>query len=189
MMFSSGVTLNTCHDVEIGVISAEQLTINGRPIKNKAFATVVAGGCPNLKSYSTRIDEEGGHCPCWNEKFLVNLASTSRYILVEVHRRGSSGDKIVGRAWIPVSDFSDEYSVPVANRLHFLSYRLRDTKGLKNGIVNVSIRVLSPTETSPCSSSSSPVFYSGSRPGMVTGFPVQLHAGTAVNQEEFGSRA
>ncbi|KAI4311528.1 hypothetical protein MLD38_036414 [Melastoma candidum] len=176
MMFSLGVTLTTCHDVEVGVLSAEQLTINGRPIKNRAFATVRDECCPNLKSCSTEIDKEGRQCPRWKEKFLVNLASSSRNILVEVHRRGSSRDKIVGRAWIPVSDFSDEYSVPVTNRLHLLSYRLRDTKGVRNGIVNVSIRVLSPTEKSvspsPSSSVTSQASCSGSRCGTVTGFPV-----------------
>ncbi|KAI4369900.1 hypothetical protein MLD38_018295 [Melastoma candidum] len=147
------------HTLEITVISAEDLTANGRPIKNNAFALLKtddtgrgpSSHCSCSKSYSTRIDEDGGHSPSWNEKITVKLPVSSLGVVVEVLRKGSSRDKMVGMARIPKSDFTGEYSVPVTNHLHFLSYRLRDPRGVKNGIINLSIRVTS----SSCSSSAS----------------------------------
>ncbi|KAI4369899.1 hypothetical protein MLD38_018294 [Melastoma candidum] len=143
------------HTLEVTVLSAEDLTANHRPIKSKAFASLRTedrgGGpsthCSGSKSYSTRINEDGGQSPSWNEKLTVKLPVSSTGVVVEVLRKGSSGDRMVGMARIPKSDFTGEYSVPVTNHLHFLSYRLRDPRGVKNGIINVAVRV-----TSSCSS-------------------------------------
>ncbi|KAL0379570.1 UNVERIFIED_CONTAM: hypothetical protein Sangu_0021300 [Sesamum angustifolium] len=62
-------------------------------------------------------------------------ASPCRFLTVEVH----SPANIVGTANIPVSDFAGGF-LP-ANYLSFLSYRLRDANGEKNGIINLSVKV------------------------------------------------
>lgn len=142
-MFSlSATSSNSCLALEITVISAERLTINDRPVRNNAYVTVTTAD--NGSWSESRIDRDRGHSPSWNEKLWLGMPLGLKDIVVEVRRRGSSGDRIVGMARIPVSDFTGEYSVPVLNHLHFLSYRLRDAKGMKNGIINVSVRVTSP---------------------------------------------
>lgn len=129
--------------LEITIISAEDLRLHlSRPIKkNSAFATVRSG--PN-NSLSTRVDQEGGTSPCWNEKLHLALHPTARSFTVEVHCKAGfgSGSKLVGSAEIPVSDIVEDF-VP-AHQLHFLSYRLREQDGERNGIVNLSVRMLGP---------------------------------------------
>ncbi|KAL3737716.1 hypothetical protein ACJRO7_019273 [Eucalyptus globulus] len=140
--------------LEVTVISGEDLRINDRPIKNNAFVTVKADSCGLPSSQdSTKPDAQSESHPCWDEKLHVDLPAGSRYILVEVCRRTSSaGDKLVATAWIPVSDFVGDYTPE--NYLHFLSYRLRDAKGLRNGIINISVRVVSSSYKGTLSSSS-----------------------------------
>ncbi|XP_056160355.1 BON1-associated protein 1-like [Syzygium oleosum] len=141
------------HDrsLEVTIISGEDLRINDRPIKNNAFVTVKADSCCSPSSHdSTKPDARGESYPYWDEKLHVELPAGSRYIIAEVRRRSSSaGDKLVGTAWILVSDFVGDYTPE--NYLHFLSYRLRDAKGLRNGIINISVRVI----TSSCKGASS----------------------------------
>ncbi|KAI4311530.1 hypothetical protein MLD38_036416 [Melastoma candidum] len=172
------------HTLEVTVISAEDLTANDRPVKNKAFASLRtqdrAAGSESLrsfpKSYSTRIDEHGGTSPSWNEKLTVKLPTSSPGVVVDVLRKGSSGDKIVGTARIPKSDFTGEYSVPVPNHLHFLSYRLRDPRGVKNGIINVAVRVTSSYSSPAGLRISHAAWYKGGSSyggeGTVVGYPV-----------------
>ncbi|KAF8027001.1 hypothetical protein BT93_E0046 [Corymbia citriodora subsp. variegata] len=140
--------------LEVTVISGEDLRINDKPIKNNAFVTVKADshGSPSSQD-STKPDARSESYPYWDEKLHVDLPADSPYVVVKVCRRTSSaGDKHVGTAWIPVSDFIGEYTPE--NYLRFLSYRLRDAKGLRNGIINISVRVVSSSykRTSSCSS-------------------------------------
>jgi hypothetical protein len=63
-------------------------------------------------------------------------------ITLEVHCRTLSVDRIIGSARMPVSDFMGGYFPE--GYLSFLSYRLKDTKGFENGIINVSVRLRAP---------------------------------------------
>lgn len=167
--------------LEVTIISGEDLRINGRPIKNNAFVTVKADSrCPSSSHESTKPDARGDGYPYWDEKLHVELPAGSPYIVVEVCRRSSSaGDKLVGAAWIPVSDFVGGYAPE--NYLHFLSYRLRDAEGLRNGIINISLRVVASSHkgASSCSSPSPPPALAFRMPvdrenhgGTVTGVPI-----------------
>ncbi|XP_030466393.2 BON1-associated protein 1-like [Syzygium oleosum] len=168
------------HDrsLEVTVISGEDLRINNRPIKNNAFVTVKADSCCSPSSHdSTKPDARGESYPYWNEKLHVELPAGSRYVVAEVRRRSSSAeDSLVGTARIPVSDFIGGYTPE--NYLHFLSYRLKDAKGLRNGIINISVRVVTSSYKGASSSSSTsvpefriPVDQEKSG-GTVTGVPV-----------------
>ncbi|XP_056160609.1 BON1-associated protein 2-like [Syzygium oleosum] len=165
--------------LEVTVISGEDLRINDRPIKNNAFVTVKADCGSPWSHDSTKPDDQGESYPYWDEKLHVDLPAGSRHLVVEVLRRSSSaGDRPVGTAWIPVSDFI------YTNYARFLSYRLRDAKGLRNGIINISVRVVSSSckeslSCKGCSSSSSPSVPEFGMPadreknsGTVTGVPV-----------------
>ncbi|XP_031394022.1 BON1-associated protein 2 [Punica granatum] len=126
--------------LELTVISGEDLRIKGKPIRNNAYAIIKTNNVPNA---TTKVDQEGGSYPYWDEKLLVDLPLRTFFITVEVRRRTSSGvGQLIGAASIPVSDFIGGYTPE--NYLHFLSYRLRDAVGERNGIVNVSVRVKSP---------------------------------------------
>lgn len=131
--------------VEITVISGEDLRVNSRrPVKKNAFAVVRT----DSKNYQmTRVDTEGGSYSTWNEKLVMNLPAHARFLTVEVHCKTSSGDRVIGTARVPVSDFSGG-STP-ESYLHFLSYRLRDDKGERNGIVNLSVRMKVPERVVP----------------------------------------
>ncbi|XP_010040910.2 BON1-associated protein 1 [Eucalyptus grandis] len=163
--------------LEVTIISGEDLRINDRPIKNNAFVTVKADSCCSPSSQdSTKPDAQGESYPYWDGKLRVELPAGSRYIVVEVCRRSfSTGDKLVGTAWIPVSDFIGDYTPE--NYLHFLSYRLRDAKGLRNGIINISVRVVSSSYKGTSSCSSRP-------PPLVPGFRMpadrENHGGTVT---------
>ncbi|PIN21994.1 hypothetical protein CDL12_05294 [Handroanthus impetiginosus] len=103
-----------------------------KPVKKNAFVVV---RCDPFNSRSTGMDREGGSYPAWNEKLVMELPVHSRFITVEAH----SGSKLIGTANIPVSDFAGGY-LP-ENYLSFLSYRLRNANGEKNGIINLSVKV------------------------------------------------
>ncbi|XP_065864303.1 BON1-associated protein 2-like [Euphorbia lathyris] len=168
-------------NLEITVLSAENLRLNGKPVKKDAFVVVKTD---NLNCRSTRADHEGGSNLIWNQKLEMEMASHSRFITVQVECRiNGSENRLIGTASIPVSDFSGGY-FPI-NYLHLLSYRLRDGRGEKNGIINVSVKVVKgladyvlPPVRKNCSSSS---FYSGTR----WGSPVQgnsyYHGGGVVS--------
>lgn len=126
--------------LEITVISGEALHVNrSKPVKKKAFV-IVQTDANNSKS--TKIDVQGGSYPLWNEKFDLLMPMHARFITVEVQRKGSNGNnKVIGRVNIPDTDFIGGWFPD--NYLHFLSYRLRDGKGERNGIINLSVRVKS----------------------------------------------
>ncbi|CAI9781565.1 unnamed protein product [Fraxinus pennsylvanica] len=125
--------------IEITVISGEDLRVNRRqPVKKNTFVIV-----QTFSSRTTKMDTDGGSYPVWNEKLVMELPMHANFINVSVQCKAfSSGNKLIGTARIPVSDFSGGY-LP-ENYLSFLSYRLRDRNGEKNGIINLSVKVIGP---------------------------------------------
>ncbi|GMI99040.1 BON ASSOCIATION PROTEIN 1-LIKE, BON association protein 2 [Hibiscus trionum] len=125
--------------LEITILSAEDLRIDNRPVKKNAFVVVSIDA---FNSKTTKIDREGGSYPSWNDKLVMEMPVQTRFITLQVkYCKGSSsgGEKVVGVARIPVTDFVGGYSPETC--LQHLSYRLRDPKGLKNGIINVCLRL------------------------------------------------
>ncbi|XP_027925902.1 uncharacterized protein LOC114183179 [Vigna unguiculata] len=109
--------------MEITIISAETLCMNGKPIRKDTYVVVHTQSC--TKFFKTRTEEEGGRKnPSWNEEFLVDGANN---ITLEVQWKTWLGFKSVGAARIAVSKFVSE------NSLQFLSYRIWDEKGKRNG--------------------------------------------------------
>ncbi|XP_058106637.1 BON1-associated protein 2-like [Magnolia sinica] len=130
--------------LEITVISAEALCISNNLIKKNAFVTVQTDSCNCI---STSVDRDGGGYPTWNEKLQLPLPANARSIAVMVQCKTSSGSsKMIGMANIPMSDIVGGY-VP-AHHLHFLSYRLRQQDGERNGIINLSIKMVGPVNVS-----------------------------------------
>ncbi|KAJ6722877.1 hypothetical protein OIU74_007459 [Salix koriyanagi] len=135
-----------CHKasrtVEVTVLSAENLRLDRKSVKKNTYVVVRVDP---LNSGSTRADFEGGSSPSWNEKLTLHMPFQSRFISLEVKCRTGSGDRVIGTASLPVSDILGDYSPE--SHLHFLSYRLRDARGERNGIINVSARVKMPVES------------------------------------------
>ncbi|XP_061340188.1 BON1-associated protein 2-like [Gastrolobium bilobum] len=157
--------------VEITILKAENLQVNKRFIRGNAFVTVQTDACSDVST--TKVDSEGGSYPSWNEKVIINVPLHASFIIVEVKcKTSSTGSNSVGMAKIPVSDFIGGY-VP-ENQVHFLSYRLWDSKCRRNGVINVSVRV--KVSEHSCSNSMSlpvkgvPVAGNGLT-GVVTGIP------------------
>ncbi|KAE8703677.1 putative RING/U-box superfamily protein [Hibiscus syriacus] len=127
--------------LEITILSAEDLRIHNKPVKKNAFVVVSTDAFNNK---ATKIDREGGSYPTWNEKLVMEMPMQTRFITFQVKScKGSSGGgKTVGFARIPVTDFIGGYSPESC--LRYLSYRLMDPKGLKNGIINVYLRLKEP---------------------------------------------
>ncbi|XP_050156384.1 BON1-associated protein 2-like [Malus sylvestris] len=123
--------------LEIKVISAENLQLDRKPIKKNASVTVQTH--TNNQVLTTEMDTEGGAYPLWNEKLVLDLPTYSKSITVEVQCKTSSRVRTIGTATISASDFVGGY-VP-EGYLHFLSYRLRNHKGERNGIINISVRM------------------------------------------------
>ncbi|KAM1140592.1 hypothetical protein ACFX2I_040658 [Malus domestica] len=146
--------------LEITVISAGNLQLNRKPISKNTSVTVRTD--TNSQFRTTDMDTEGGAYPQWNEKLVLDLPTHSKSITVEVQCQTSYGVRTFATATIPASDFVGGY-VP-EGYLHFLSYRLRDYKGEKNGIINISVRMKVPEMYSSCASSTT------SSPSMM-GFP------------------
>ncbi|KAL5727605.1 hypothetical protein ACHQM5_000784 [Ranunculus cassubicifolius] len=123
--------------IEVTIISAEDLRHNGRPVKKNTFVTIETDS--NSTPLFTSTDTVGGSYPSWNEKLEFSFPYNGKNIRLDVKCKIGSSVKTIGSVFIPLSDFLEDY-VP-ANCLHFLSYRLRDHDGDRNGIVNLSIRV------------------------------------------------
>ncbi|KAK3038075.1 hypothetical protein RJ639_031629 [Escallonia herrerae] len=106
------------------VISGEGLRVNRTtPVKKN---TLVILRTESREGQATRVDTEGGSCPVWNEKFVVDMPMHARFVTAEVQCKTSAGNKVIGTAKIPVSDFVGG---------------LRDDKGERNGIINLSVKV------------------------------------------------
>ncbi|KAL8495333.1 hypothetical protein ACS0TY_019478 [Phlomoides rotata] len=130
--------------IEITVISAENLLVNKKQPVMKPVSVRVK--IDPYCSKSTGLDREGGSFPAWNEKLVMDLPVNARFVAVEVH----SGSRVVATASVPVSDFAGG-NLP-ENYLSLLSYRLRDGRGGKNGIINLSVKVRG-TGNSGCAAS------------------------------------
>ena len=156
--------------LEITILSGEDLRIDNKSVKKNVFV-IVSIDPFNYKT--TKMDGEGRSYPSWNDKLVMDMPMQTRFITLEVKCKASGGDKTVGFATIPVTDFIGGYSPETC--LQFLSYRLRNPKGLKNGIVNVSVRVKEPLHA--CSSQAAAaglgIPIDGRKDfGVVTGFPI-----------------
>ncbi|KAL5727609.1 hypothetical protein ACHQM5_000788 [Ranunculus cassubicifolius] len=121
---------------QITILSAEDLRINGRPVKKNTFVTIETDA---NSSQCTTTAINGGSNPSWNEKLDFSLPLHVKSMRLVVKCKKGPSERTIGSVSIPFSDFFEDY-VP-ANCLHFLSYRLRDQEGDRNGIVNISIRV------------------------------------------------
>lgn len=126
------------YSLEITIISCEGLRINRqKSVKKNTFVTVQTDS-QNVNR--TQLDIKGGSYPAWNEKLYVQLPMHVHYLSIDVQCKVSStANKFIGRAKIPVSEFTGAYFPE--NYLHILSYRLRDENGERNGIINFSIRM------------------------------------------------
>ncbi|KAF3582721.1 hypothetical protein DY000_02036050 [Brassica cretica] len=125
--------------LEIELISAEGLKVNGKPVKRQTFGVV---RIDQETHHKCKVDEQGGSYPIWQDRIKTEMAvdGSVRFITVEVFYKTSGGaEKNVGVAKIPVTDFMGGFAP--RGHLNFLSYRLRDAYGDKSGIVNVSIMV------------------------------------------------
>ncbi|XWS46033.1 hypothetical protein CRYUN_Cryun14cG0030200 [Craigia yunnanensis] len=158
--------------LEITILSAEDLRIDNKSVKKNAFVVV---SIDPLNSKTTKMDGEGGSYPSWNDKLVMDMPMQTRFVSLEVKCKGSGGDKTVGFARIPMTDFIGGYSPETC--LQFLSYRLRDPKGLKNGIINVSVRVNEPLHacSSLAAASGLGISIDGRKDfGVVTGIPISI---------------
>ncbi|CAL1404292.1 unnamed protein product [Linum trigynum] len=124
--------------LEFTILSAEDLRIDGRPVRKNAFVVVKTG--PS-NSGSTGADRHGGSYPLWHERVVVAMpVPTTKSVTVEVQCRVGSGNRVVGSVAVPVSDFLG--GLTPEGYLNFLSYRLWDPRWVRNGIVNFSVRVV-----------------------------------------------
>ena len=172
-------SLSSSRTIEITVLSGENLCLDRRSIKKNAFVVVRSNGGNDFRT--TGIDVNGGSNPNWNEKLLLELPLHATALTVEVYCKTSTGNRLVGTAMVPISDFTGGY-LP-ENYMHFLSYRLRNQKGERNGIINLSVRTkVPPAQEYSCSAASSssatawevgvPVGKSDFGCGVVIGVPI-----------------
>ncbi|XP_076903488.1 BON1-associated protein 1-like [Bidens hawaiensis] len=153
--------------LELTIISAESLSLKGkRSVKKNAYAVVKTQRGDHL---ATRMDPENGAYPSWNHKLSIRMPMHEPFFTLEV-RCNNSDDHAIGSVRVPVSDFTAVYFP--CNYLHFLSYRLRDRYGERNGIINLSVKVVKqqPTSTSTAYSSSPVTAAMGK--GQLGGVPV-----------------
>lgn len=136
--------------LEITVLSGEDLQLDRRSIKKNAYVVVRSESAESYRA--TEMDNgEGGSCPNWNERLVLDLPLHAQAVALEVHCKTAFGDRIVGSASVPVSDIAGGY-VP-DTFLHFLSYRLRDSRGQRNGVINISVRTKVAAPEYTCSAS------------------------------------
>lgn len=172
--------------VEFTILSAENLQVNKRHIKGNAFVTVQSDASSDVATTKVDNNSSSEGYPSWNEKVAVEVPLHARFITIEVKCKTSlsfigsisNNSSVVGIARVPVSDFVGGY-VP-ENQLHFLSYRLWDSKVRRNGVINISVRVkASQHSNSNCSGSMTGVPVTGvpvaagtnCSTGVVTGIP------------------
>ncbi|KAJ0053109.1 hypothetical protein Pint_00360 [Pistacia integerrima] len=127
--------------LEIKVLSAEDLRIGGRSVKKNAFAIVKVDP---WNYHGTKVDPLGGSYPKWDEILEIILPVGATSLTLEVQCKTSSGDRLIGTGNLPLSDIIEDYTPE--HYLRFLSYILKDTKGKRNGIINLSVRVKMPKQ-------------------------------------------
>ncbi|XP_054785137.1 BON1-associated protein 2-like [Prosopis cineraria] len=126
--------------LEVKVLSAEGLTVDRKPVTKNVFVEVRAETL-NCSTTSPGTAEGARGNPSWNETLMVEMPPHARSITFDVKCKTSMGAKSVGIARIALSDFLGGI-VPESCQ-QFLSYRLRDWEGRRNGIINFSVRVKS----------------------------------------------
>ncbi|CAN6480709.1 unnamed protein product [Victoria cruziana] len=124
--------------LEVSIFSAESLRFPTGTIGKNAFVVVGTDSCNRR---ATSVDHRGGAYPSWNEKFMLPFPQQVRSIEVDVRCQTALGQKSVGRSTIAVSEFVGVYDIPCGHS-HFLSYRLHDKEGKRNGIINLAVKVL-----------------------------------------------
>ncbi|KAJ8900518.1 hypothetical protein K2173_025295 [Erythroxylum novogranatense] len=173
----------TFFTLEIVIFSAENLSLDKKPVKRNTFVVVKTDP---FNSKSTKADFEGESSPSWNEKLVMVMPMYARFITLQVLCRVGSVDRVIGNVDVPASDFLGKYCSAPEWYEHILSYRLKNEKGEKNGIVNLSIKISdkgSPApvtrnnKSKPCASSSKPAMGVPVGPGrhdggVVMGIPV-----------------
>ncbi|CAL0318339.1 unnamed protein product [Lupinus luteus] len=157
--------------LEVTVLSAEDLRINGNPATNNIYVVVRA---ESLTSHTTAMTGHGsgGGFHSWNEKFTVDMAMHANSITFEVKCKTDIGVRDVGVARIAISDF---FGGLVPDQvLQFFSYRLRDWDGLPNGVINFSVRVVEPAleEAEGVAASEKMVGGTSSSNNVVLGIPI-----------------
>ncbi|CAK8560890.1 unnamed protein product [Lathyrus sativus] len=128
--------------LELTVLSAQDIHVNGEPVTTDVFVVVRA---ESTTAHTTPLSTVDNGVHSWNEKFTVELSTYARSISFEVKYQTATGVRDIGVARIAVSDFLGG-SVPETS-LQFLSYTLRDWNGLRNGVINFSVRVVLEEET------------------------------------------
>ncbi|KAK7406350.1 hypothetical protein VNO78_07974 [Psophocarpus tetragonolobus] len=157
--------------VEMTILSAENLQMNRKSIRGSTFVTVQSDASSEA-SAATKVDSEGGSYPSWNEKVVMDVPLHARFITVEVKCKTSSSSSVsnsVGVARIPVSDLIGRY-MPL-NQLHYLSYRLWDGKVNRNGVINISVRVIVAEHSMSFSAVTGVPVPGNPSTGVVTGIP------------------
>ncbi|WCJ26205.1 hypothetical protein M5689_008040 [Euphorbia peplus] len=141
--------------MEITVLSAQGLkSSSSSPFSGRLrpFITITtypaatpSDGDKNGHMYTTRIDEQGGVNPKWNDKFHVPIEPSffaNRYssICLELYtKRLIMGKLFLGWCQIPVTDLG--FPAP-EDAVRFLNYRLRDRDGTRgHGIINLAIKL------------------------------------------------
>ncbi|KAJ1414823.1 C2 domain [Sesbania bispinosa] len=119
------------HTIEITILSAENLCMNGKPIRKNSYVVMSATTNPKFLT-TTMSGEESGNYPSWNEKFTVEFCEASKYITLEVQCKTWLGVRSVGTAQIAVSDVLGGFVGQ--NCLQFLSYRLWDGRVREMGL-------------------------------------------------------
>ncbi|KAK7256691.1 hypothetical protein RIF29_30148 [Crotalaria pallida] len=108
-----------------------QLRVDCKPATKNLYVVVRP---ESIKSYTTAMAEEGNVNPSWNQKFMVDMPMHARCITFEVKCKTSMGVKDVGVARVAASEFLG--GVVPDHCLQFLSFRLRDWEGRRNGVLN-----------------------------------------------------
>ncbi|XP_045798584.1 BON1-associated protein 1-like [Trifolium pratense] len=127
--------------VEITILNVENICANKNSIKKNAFVSLECDSSNEI-CYSTKENSEecgGGSCLSWNEKLVMEVPFNARFIIADVKCKTSWGNiKSVGMARIPLSDLYVQ-----DNQVQFLSYRLWDSNVMRNGVINISVKVKS----------------------------------------------
>ncbi|KAI3701149.1 hypothetical protein L2E82_45794 [Cichorium intybus] len=139
--------------LQLTIISAEDLSLTKTHLVKKNTYVVIKVDSNN--DQITTMDTQNGSYPSWNEKFLIDVPMHVKSFTLEVRCKNFSGHHVVGSARVPMSDFIGGYFP--CNYLQFLSYRLRDRYDERNGIINLSVKMMPANNTA---SSSIPTTYS-----------------------------
>ncbi|KAI9110032.1 hypothetical protein K1719_019073 [Acacia pycnantha] len=126
--------------LEVNVLSAEGLTVDRKPVTKNVFIEIRAETL-NCSTTSLGVADGARGSPSWNETLMVEIPPYARSITFDVKCKTSMGTKSVGIARIALSDFLG--GIVPESCLQFLSYRLRNWEGRRNGIINFSVRVKS----------------------------------------------